>query len=96
MLRAPGRSEGVVVRAQYGSDTMWRRYEPVEDGLYDTRADAAAAAWKQDRTGPAFEGETFLTREHIDRELERVWETQPAPEYDLSKGFWRDAYRVVR
>ena len=93
LLHAPGRSEDVVHRAQFGEETLWWRGDYA---LFDTRADAAAAAWKQDRTGPAFEGETFLTREHIDRELERVWETQPAPEYDLSKGFWRDAYRVVR
>ena len=54
----------------------WRVYKGnvQERRLYATRALAAQAVWKASRA---------ITLNDVNRELERVWETQPAPEF-----FW--------
>ena len=82
-FRPHARSEGVVHRAQFGEETLWWRGDYA---LFDTRADAAAAAYagKYDWLTDPDKRIGKLTSGDIDRELERAWETQPAPEYNLS------------
>ena len=87
LLHAPGRSAGDVHFWRLGDgEFRW-----VIDGVswFETRAEAAAASYRaamepwHGRTVEQVE-EMYGPSADIDRELERAWETQPAPDYDLS------------
>ncbi len=97
-ITAPGRSAGVASRyfsdayfsdAGQGAMLVWSR----QDGVHATRAEAAAAAWRQDRTGPAFEGEVWA-----DGEEDRIWHGPMEGTYDwltdLEKGIGVDVSAV--
>ena len=100
LLHAPGRSAGFADTAHWRNPAARDTFRISGRGLsltyHATRADAARAAWMQDRTGPAFAGETW-EQDTVDGFLafkEMIDGQGTIP--DHMRSFWYDAYRVVR